>query len=424
MVNNINRCIYIVSGFLISIYAITFSIFPLSGEDFALTKRFINNGLLTRIYYSVGRSVRQIENWNARLGEQLAIFNLSMPPIFFIIISIASFIILSYILFRIFNNDNENIFIGIGVSIISIYAFWPGFEVFFWKTANAGYLQPMLITLSVMFLYLKNDYIERMNNKFYAIYLFACILVGLSFENVPVALFISFLLYCFIRNTASARRIYPMIFILIGWVTLILAPSTIKRKEFYQHVLHYKGMSVDYIITRLIDVINVFITTSWLLLAVFACAISYLIYKNKAKLNIWLCIIAAILVDGSMVMSPYTEARAFMFSWCIMTAVIVHATYLMIKQEKKSHHVIFALIVTLSISSSLLTLKASVSYAAQDSVRESIIDTARFNGLCDNGVSVKRISTPYTYRYINNREHWFFGNLDQVSTFYDCNITK
>ncbi|MCK2180560.1 hypothetical protein MUN35_12680, partial [Hafnia paralvei] len=79
MVNNINRSIYIIAGFLTSIYAITFAIFPFAGEDFALTRRFVNHDLITRISYSIERSSRQIEMWNARLGEQLSILNLSMP---------------------------------------------------------------------------------------------------------------------------------------------------------------------------------------------------------------------------------------------------------------------------------------------------------------------------------------------------------
>ncbi|MBO2915920.1 hypothetical protein J5H46_23375, partial [Enterobacter sichuanensis] len=112
MVNNINRCIYIVAGILTSIYAITFSTFPLAGEDFALTKRFINQDLITRITYSIERSSRQIEMWNARLGEQLAIFNLSMPPTFFIFVSIICFLALSYILFRIFSDDSNDAMIG------------------------------------------------------------------------------------------------------------------------------------------------------------------------------------------------------------------------------------------------------------------------------------------------------------------------
>lgn len=424
MVNNINRCIYIVAGFLTSVYAITFSIFPLAGEDFALTKRFINHDLITRIMYSVERSARQIEMWNARLGEQLAIFNLSMPPTFFIVVSIISFLALSYIIFRIFSDDSNNAMFGTCVSIIAIYSFWPGFEVFFWKTANAGYLQPMVITLSVLLVYMNYNLIEKIKIKYYCVYLFACLLAGLSFENVPVALLITMLLFCFINDNLSIKRIIPMIFVLAGWIIIVLAPSTVRRKEFYQHALNYNGMSIDYITARIIDVITVFVTTSWFLMFISVISIGYLIYTNKASVKIWLCIIAAVLVDGSMIMSPYTEARAFMFSWCIMTAVITRSTILVISQQSKASIIILLSIVLLSVPSSLLALKAAVAYSAQDSLRESTIESARFNGSCKNGIKVNRISTPYTYRYINNREYWFFGNLGQVSAFYDCVINK
>lgn len=424
MVNNINRSIYIIAGLLTSIYAITFAIFPFAGEDFALTRRFVNHDLITRISYSIERSSRQIEIWNARLGEQLSILNLSMPPIFFIFISIIFFIALSYIVFRILSNDNNSSLIGTCISIIAIYAFWPGFEVFFWKTANAGYLQPMVITLSVLLVYINCNLFDNIKTKYYYIYLVACIFSGLSFENVPVALLVVMSLYCFIKKTISIKRIIPIIFIFCGWLAIILAPSTERRKEFYQHALNYKGMSVDYITTRMTDVVTIFITTSWFLLIVSVISLGYLIYTKKTNIKIWLCIIAAVLVDGSMIMSPYTEARAFMFSWCIMIAIIVRSTVLLISKQNTSSKIILFSIALLSVASSLVALKASVSYAAQDAARESMIESARFNGLCKNGVKVNRISTPYTYRYVNNREHWFFGNLDQVSTFYDCNITK
>lgn len=422
--SNINRCIYIIAGFLTFVYAITFSIFPLAGEDFALTKRFINHDLITRISYSIERSSRQIEIWNARLGEQLAIFNLSMPPLFFIFISIISFLVISYIFFRIFSDGSKGACLGTCISIIVIYAFWPGFEVFFWKTANAGYLQPMIITLAVLLIYINDSLIENIKIKFYYIYLMACILAGLSFENVPVALLIAMALYCFINNTVSIKRLMPMLFVLAGWVAIILAPSTGRRKEFYQHALNYNGMSIDYIMTRMIDVVTVFVTTSWFLLLISSISFGYLIYTKKTNIKIWLCIVSAILVDGSMIMSPYTEARAFMFSWCIMTAVIVRSITLLISQQHKSSKIIFLAVVLFSVPSSLLTLKASVAYASQDSFRESMIESARYSGLCKDGVNVNRISTPYTYRYVNNREHWFFGNLDQVSVFYDCHIKK
>ncbi|MBO2915419.1 hypothetical protein J5H46_20700, partial [Enterobacter sichuanensis] len=260
--------------------------------------------------------------------------------------------------------------------------------------------------------------------KYYIMYLFACLLAGLSFENVPVALLITMLLFCFINCNISIKRIIPMAFVLAGWVAIVLAPSTVRRKEFYQHALNYNGMSIAYITERIIDVFTVFVTTSWFLLLISVISTGYLIYTKKANVKIWLCIVAAVLVDGSMIMSPYTEARAFMFSWCVMTAVIIRSITLVLSQQSKSSKIILLSIVLLSVPSSLLALKAAIAYSAQDSLRESTIESARFNGLCKDGIKVNRISTPYTYRYVNNREYWFFGNLGQVSNFYDCVINK
>ena len=74
-----------ISILTISLYMKTSSISPMNGEDYALTRIFENESFLSRLTWIAERSQQQMSEWNARLGEQLAIFWLSMPEIYFLI---------------------------------------------------------------------------------------------------------------------------------------------------------------------------------------------------------------------------------------------------------------------------------------------------------------------------------------------------
>ena len=59
-----------IAGVTVLIFGITFFISPLNGEDFALTRQFGAFDLSERLPWVVDRSVQQITEFNARLGEQ------------------------------------------------------------------------------------------------------------------------------------------------------------------------------------------------------------------------------------------------------------------------------------------------------------------------------------------------------------------
>ena len=144
--NKLIRNIYIAQAAIVfTIYAITFSFSPMQGEDYGLTKHFTNESVFERIAWALSRSLTQIETWNARLGEQLSILTLSMPDVFFMFV--ATLVFLSIVI-AIQNTIIEKINIFIfSSSIIVVLAFWPGMELFLWRTAITGYTLPMTITI-------------------------------------------------------------------------------------------------------------------------------------------------------------------------------------------------------------------------------------------------------------------------------------
>ncbi|WP_208526137.1 hypothetical protein, partial [Escherichia coli] len=82
------------------IFFITFTNSPLQGEDFGLSRYFTSQGVIDRLIWAFYKSVNQITTWNARLGEQIAIYALSMPDLFFIFMASLSFLILPYVILK------------------------------------------------------------------------------------------------------------------------------------------------------------------------------------------------------------------------------------------------------------------------------------------------------------------------------------
>src|SRR5436190_24188256 len=77
---------------LLAGFALTFAISPLNGEDYALTMRPDGMNLLQRLFWVVGRSHTQVMEWNARLGEQLAILWLIQPRFLFVAVNTLAFV--------------------------------------------------------------------------------------------------------------------------------------------------------------------------------------------------------------------------------------------------------------------------------------------------------------------------------------------
>jgi len=418
----VNNIIYFTGFMLFTLYVATFSLFPLSGEDFALTKQFHNDGIISRITFSISRSAHQIDSWNARLGEQLAIFSLSMPSIYFIAVSFVFFALFCYLVCTLCAVEKTPVIKSTLIGSIVIAAFWPGMEVFFWKTANAGYLQPMVITIGSIALFFNDKTFE--SKQKYVSLIVLCFLSGISFENVPIAVIFILSIYVLLYKKCSTKILMPIVSMLVGWCLLIFSPSTIKRSEFYKKALNIPDLSFSYVLERANDVVSLFIKTSLPLLVVSICALIFLYSAKKMNVKVTLLIIASILVDGSMIMSPYTEARAFMFSWCAMASVVSYSIIIIIRSHYKPGVILVSLFSIFAISSFANAFKASVDFSVQNSIRESKINDSILNGNCNNGIKVSRIKSDLPYRYLNNRENWFFGNLDQISKYYECRIIK
>ncbi|WP_152989162.1 DUF6056 family protein [Pseudomonas citronellolis] len=422
----INKASSFCGAIAVIFYLAIFSITPLMGEDYGLSRRFTQEGIIDRLTWAFHRSHEQITNWNARLGEQIAIFSLSLPEIFFIISAGITFISLFFILsLLIDDNFKSDLTLKSGVSFSLVFFLWPGMEVFFWKTANAGYLQPMALTFLILFPWLHRPVLIKISQSFSLLFIYSilCLLVGLSFENVPIAvaltMFVIFLLY----EKDKRRLIIPILSVTCGWIILLTAPSTIYRVQYYRTALKSPDISLDYLIERAIEVCTVFFQTSWLIFSLALISVIYLGAIKRINLRISIIIISSILVVGSMCTSPYTEARGFLYAWCVMYSVICTATYQLIKKSQSSQPIILFLYFV-SVCYATNTFSIYKNHAARLNARTNYIIDHIGREPCISGVKIRILNDEHGYKYINNRDEWFFYNMINTNKYFGCKITN
>lgn len=414
----------VISILTISLYAAIFSISPLNGEDYALTRIFENESFLYKLTWIAERSHDQMSRWNARLGEQLAIFWLSMPEIYFLIASTLIFVTFNFLVSSIYSGTKEAIE-KTTISICLIFLLWPGMEVFFWKTANAGYLQPIVLTLICIYFYSREETITKLleNKVNLTLVSIAAFLSGLSFENTPIA--VSF--YMLVSFTLLKKKkeqllaLLPMGAMIFGWLILISAASTTKRRDYYNNHFGVTGYSVDYIADRVLDVSRIFFLTSNFLFFASIIALVYIFIYSKNRKRVLLNTIPAILVVGSVAAAPYTEPRSFILAWALMLSAVVEAIHMAFKNIRFSR-VLALIIFSLSLFYQIKTYQIYTDFAKLLNDRDDFIRSKIGTAECSNGIEVTQIQTNYSYRYLNNRDEWYHGNPRQISKYYNCNI--
>ena len=193
---------------VVIVFAVIFSVSPLNGEDYAFTRISEHESFFIHVNWILSRSHDQIIGWNARLGEQLAIFWLNVPKIYFILAATITFVVLSFLVATLLTRSVNLIYITC-ISICTMFALWPGMEMFFWGTVNAGYLQPIVLTLVCIYLYRSDEAIYNLVRS--KLLLVAATLVsflaGISFENTPIAVIFYMAISLLVVKTKNFNRL-------------------------------------------------------------------------------------------------------------------------------------------------------------------------------------------------------------------------
>ncbi|WP_172116141.1 DUF6056 family protein [Halomonas hibernica] len=416
--------------FTVALYGINFALAPFMGEDFAFMQGDESLGAYDQLLWIIERSHEQISDWNARFGEQLAIFWLNMPTWGFWWASVATFLCFSVLSAAVYSGQ-QGLKVKSLIAVGLIFLLWPGLEVFFWKTANAAYLYPMLLYLVCMLAYSNDQYMHRWVSRKCIVggVSVAGFLAGLSFENVPIAVVIYMLIA--LLMTKGWRQLWPaflpIIAMLAGWLILLIAPSTQYRRAYYRQAFGIEHTDLMYFVQRGLDVCAVFFRTSGILFACSLLALGYLIYlhrgnKRRYNLRTFLTVVPAVLVVGSLIMAPYTEPRAFLLAWLLMFAVVVEAAYQASMRIPFGRWILLAALLA-SLGFGVNTWRIYQGVSQEFSSRERYIIEYTGEPGCEEGLPIKQIKLNYSYRYFNNRDAWYIQNLALMSRYYNCNLT-
>lgn len=418
------RLLFVIGLLVVILYSAIFMLSPLNGEDYALTRHFGNYGFFYRIEWIINRSIEQAISWNARLGEQLAIFWLSMPKIYFVVISTVVFVLFNFLAATtISGTDNALIKTILAISIV--FFAWPALEIFFWGTVNAGYMHPLVLILSCIYLYRSDSAVEKIAQSKYLVILVSIIafLAGISFENTPVAVmfYMSMSLLLARRNVGIWRGLVPIFSMALGWILLILAPSTQHRRDYYNNVFGIAEYSMDYLATRTIDVLKVFFEISWPLLFLTIVSLFIVFWFSLDKRRITLALVTTLLVIASVVAAPYTEPRAFSLAWALMFSLSMAGIIILINRLHQ-HQLLIMSIIGLLLYFPLKAGALYFDFAEKVNERDFYIRRMSKTQACVDGIEVGTIREQYPYKYLNNRDEWYRANPGFISKYYQCKI--
>lgn len=413
----------------VAVYAAIFWRMPMMGEDFAFPRTHGDTGWGERLAWIAYKIPSHTAGWNARFGEQLAIVWLNLPAWMFWLVSLAAFVAFNALIAMVYSGRRD-LTLKLALSLGLMFALWPGLEIFFWKTANAGYLQPIVLSLICIVAYRSETTLASMSRRPGAIA--GLCLVGLcagySFENVPLAL----VLYMMLAWGLSPRRremwpaLLPVVAVLIGWATLMTMPSTAHRRAYYAEVFGAENPDLTYYLHRAEEVTGTFFDTSALLFALALVSLVFLaVLQRRGWVKIdrraWWTIMPAVLVVGSMMAAPYTEPRAFSLAWALMFAVVVEAAWQTCQRWRWAGAIWVALL-AISAGFAIKTLVIYEDVSDTFQAREMRILRHLDTPSCAEGLPIRQRHFNYAYRYFNNRDDWYLFALPQVGEYYSCKL--
>ena len=233
--------------------------------------------------------------WGGRvLAHSLASVFLLLPKNIFNIcnsIMYTIFIYLIYLIGRRNNKDNYNYLFIIHLLIWFINISFG--EVTLWLTGSCNYLWTSVIILLFLYLFHKE-------NKNVIIFSILGILAGMCNENFSLSIiFVCILFVIFNKNYRNKNNYIGIIFLIIGYLFLFLAPGNFIRAS----------AGVNNIIT--ITQKTLYLIKVFSLLIIFILLLSYVLYKkNKLKKDYLIYILGSIICILFLVVAPTFSLRA------------------------------------------------------------------------------------------------------------------
>ncbi len=415
---------------LFAVNALTFSVSPLNGEDFGLS-RLGGYGRFTETLLWIGhRSAFQMAHWNARLGEQLAIFWMAMPGPWFTAASMVAFAGLCWCIAAIARQSirfDRAFLSGWLVASSLCWLVWPRMEMFFWRTAAAEYLQPLVLNLLVALVFVADDFRLTVTRSPYRVAAAAAValLAGMSFENVPPALLVYFAWRVLRIRRQGGGRIWSLLSLAavysLGWIALLMAPSTKLRIAYFNALFHVPMMSFAYLAGRARDVVNVFRLSSFELLVVFSCCLLLGFLRPRAVKKQLLAslefLLPGLLSCASLAFAPYSEPRSFALLWVAMLVSVV-----CVFGQWESVNIPALVLAVLALGAAAGVYGDYARFGEQANRRFDTIVANIGQPACATGLEVPRLRTGASLRILNNRDEWVAASLNQVDHYFGCHV--
>lgn len=423
---------------LLLINVFTFAISPINGEDYGLSRMIHGSTVCERLIWIVHRSWFQITHWNARLGEQLAIFWMEMPRVFFDVSFVLFYAIFIWIIARlassrmVFRRTPEKSIIMMAISAIFVVLLWPRFEVFYWRTGFAEYMQPLVLNLTILMIFSTHKKIvDDIKAIYFPILTVAAFAAGLSFENVAPGIFAYMTLVIYYDSRKykflSKKMIVLASCYLAGWMLLVSAPSTRMREHIYSRMYGSAQHNLDYYIGRILDVISVFWNSSWPLVLALVISTLFVICIGRFKhlRAVYLLCVAAFISNAVLIFAPYTDARAFVFTWVVMSVCCLAVIDLILPKTGKWRLIVggmFVLFGFIAIGEAIGIYSYYFDFNNEVTARSDYILSHVGSSQCKHGLPISLIPSAASPRALTNREIWVANSLNQVSAYFDCKL--
>ena len=396
----------------------------MNGEDYALAIPPSEGGLIDRLQAIWLKAVHHAWTWNGRLGELLSIFFLSIPRGVLLFAQVATALGFLALCLRMAGHQ----VIGAAAAAFALGLFcliWPRMELVYWSTVSIGYLLPISLTLLLMLVVSDARFAALVLLRRDGLVAVAglALMVGFSFENLPPAIALFVALVAALQPAHLRRRLLLIAaLVLVGWVALMLLPSTSFRQIFYRERLNAPDLGIGYVIDRAKEVTAQFLESSSVLLVVSSVA-AFVVLKREGLSpdgkKLALLFVPAVLAVGAVVASPYTEPRSFALAWAIMLVFVFRA----FAELPKSWQTGLAVVVGFAgLAAALQTFTEYRAFAGSVAARDAIIEQAKKSGQCDDGLALDLITTDAPIRELNNRDRWVMFSQPTFGRYWGCKI--
>lgn len=447
---------FIISVFLLAVNYNT----PLIGEDFALSplKAAHQSGpLKEKIGLIADKIILQSGHWNARLGEQLAIFFLGFHKDYFNFLNSLVAVSYFYTIFlyafgRLADFRQRCDIYPFIISFALVIFLMPALgEIYFWTAGACNYLwacELILIFGLPYRLLLSGKDILSGRSALLPLYCLLGFLAGMSSESSAVVfdvLILAIILYFIIKKRKLGAWIYcGAISLSAGIIYLYLAPSTKIRLDYYNKLFGVGNVTLSTYFLRAQAVGQDFLRSNKFLIAFFIVLLLFSFFqqrklisasgysrdrrnKNADDKEVFLVLFfltVSLISLAILVLPPYHEQRSFLLTVTMLIAAIVKLFSGITENSppsgKKAIHLVILLIFSLTIYKSFMIYGKYSSFN-----KEAVSRDIKIKYLSQEGIKQIKVEPfgTHSMRELNTREDYVSGNL-QYFIYYGVDNIK